>query len=65
MSTALSSGAPVGELPKVENMRVAIVTAEWNGHITNALTQGALDVFESQGFNLKDDVEVFYLTGAV
>lgn len=65
MSTALSSGAPVGELPKVENMRVAIVAAEWNGHITNALTQGALDVFKAQGFDVDKDVEVFHVPGAV
>lgn len=65
MSTALSSGAPSGALPKVENMRVAIVAAEWNGHITDALTQGALDVFKAQGFDLDDDVEVFHVPGAV
>lgn len=65
MSTALSSGAPSGALPKVENMRVAIVAAEWNGHITGALTQGALDVFKAQGFDLDDDVEVFHVPGAV
>lgn len=65
MSTALSSGAPSGALPKVENMRVAIVSAEWNGHITGALTQGALDVFKAQGFDLDNDVEVFQVPGAV
>ena len=43
MSTSLSNGAPLGALPKVENMRVAIVAAEWNGHITSALTDGAVE----------------------
>ena len=34
MSTSLAGAAPKGNLPKVDNMRVAIVAAEWNGHIT-------------------------------
>jgi 6,7-dimethyl-8-ribityllumazine synthase len=64
MSTSLSNGAPSGALPKVENMRVAIVAAEWNGHITGALTEGAVDLFKSQGF-ADEDVEIFHVPGAV
>ena len=64
MSTSLSNGAPTSALPKVENMRVAIVAAEWNGHITSALTNGALEVFKNQGFAL-DDVKVYHEPGAV
>lgn len=64
MSTSLSTGAPQGALPKVENMRVAIVAAEWNGHITGALTQGALDVFRREGF-ADEDVDVYHVPGAV
>ena len=57
MSTSLSNGAPSGALPKVENMRVAIVAAEWNGHITGALADGAVELFKSQGF-ADEDVEI-------
>lgn len=64
MSTSLSGAAPSGALPKVENMRVAIVAAEWNGHITGALTDGALKVFEEQGFD-SENVSVFHVPGAV
>ncbi|MBQ7041721.1 MAG: 6,7-dimethyl-8-ribityllumazine synthase [Muribaculaceae bacterium] len=64
MSTSLSNGAPSGALPKVENMRVAIVAAEWNGHITGALTDGAVELFKSQGF-ADEDVEIFQVPGAV
>ena len=64
MSTSLSNGAPSGALPKVENMRVAIVAAEWNGHITGALTDGAVELFKSQGF-ADEDVEIFRVPGAV
>lgn len=64
MSTALSTGAPAGALPKVEGMRVAIVQAEWNEHITGALTAGALEVFGREGFEA-DQVHVFKVPGAV
>ena len=64
MSTSLAGAAPTGALPKIDNLRVAIVRAEWNGHITSRLTQGAIDVFKAQG--LQDgDVEVFDVPGAV
>lgn len=64
MSTSLSHSAPTGPLPQIENIRCAIVQAEWNGHITGALTQGALDLFKREGF-ADSDVEVFKVPGAV
>lgn len=64
MSTSLAGAAPQGALPKVENMRVAIVRAEWNGHITSKLTEGALEVFKREGI-ANGDVEVFDVPGAV
>lgn len=64
MSTAISTAAPHGALPRVEGMRVAIVQAEWNEKITGALTQGALDVFRREGFS-DEDVQVFKVPGAV
>jgi 6,7-dimethyl-8-ribityllumazine synthase len=65
MSTQLSNGAPHQSLPKVDNLRVAIVTAEWNSHITHALRDGALEVFKNQGLNLKKDVDCYDVPGAV
>jgi 6,7-dimethyl-8-ribityllumazine synthase len=65
MSTQLSNGAPRQALPKVEDMRVAIVTAEWNAHITHALRDGALDVFKNYGMDVKKDVDCFDVPGAV
>ena len=64
MATNLSHSAPQGAIPKVENMRVAIVAAEWNAHITGALTDGALNVFKSQGL-ADEDVDVYHVPGAV
>lgn len=65
MSTSIAGAAPQGNLPQVENMRVAIATAEWNGHITSALRDGALEVFRREGFDLKEDVDCFDVPGAV
>lgn len=64
MSTSIAGAAPGGALPKVGNMRVAIVAAEWNGHITDALTEGALEVFRNEGFK-EENVSVFHVPGAV
>lgn len=64
MSTALAGAAPSGELPKVEDMRVAIVTAQWNGHITSRLAQSAMNVFKAEGFT-DEQVELFEVPGAV
>lgn len=65
MSTGLKGGAPAGALPEVDNMRVAIVAAEWNGHITSRLTEGALGVLRDAGLDMDEDVQVFHVPGAV
>ncbi len=62
MSTALSTGAPHGQLPKLNpRAKVAIVTAEWNAHITEALTSGATALLDSEGVAY----DVFHVPGAV
>ena len=65
MSTNNKNAAPAGKLPHVDGLRVAIVAAEWNGHITSALTEGALDVFKAQGYDVENQVDVFHVPGAV
>lgn len=64
MSTSLKHSAPEGALPKAEGKRVAIVTAEWNRHITAALRDGAVDTLRSAGV-ADDDIELFDVPGAV
>lgn len=62
MSTALSAGAPKGELPRLaKDCNVAIVAAEWNGHITGALTHGATELLDAQGVGYR----VYHVPGAV
>lgn len=64
MATANKNSAPDGPLPKVDDMTVGIVVAEWNGHITSALLDGALDTFRREGFD-DDQIKVFHVPGAV
>lgn len=64
MSTSLAGAAPKGKLPETDNMRVAIVAAEWNSHITSRLTQGALEVFKAERF-ADDQVDCYQVPGAV
>lgn len=60
----MSTNTPNSPLPKVENMRVAIVAAEWNGNVTSRLAEGAMAVFKEQGF-ADDQVDRFDVPGAV
>lgn len=64
MSTELHSASTGSPLPKVDDMHVAIVRAEWNDRITGALTQGALDVFRREGFD-DSQVDIYDVPGAV
>jgi 6,7-dimethyl-8-ribityllumazine synthase len=60
----MSQNTPKEALPKVKDLRVAIVRAQWNGHITSALVDGALAVFNEAGLK-KGDVDVFDVPGTV
>lgn len=64
MSTSLQGGAPKSVLPFIEDIRVAIVQAEWNSEITDRLTEGALDVFRTQKIS-EEQVDVFKVPGTV
>ena len=64
MSTNLSGAAPSGALPSTENMRFAIVAAEWNAHITDALTDGALTLLKNNGV-ADEDIDVYRVPGTV
>ena len=47
-----------------DDIRVAIIAAEWNGHITSELTRGAIDTLKAHGIS-DDSIEVFQVPGAV
>ena len=60
----MSTSTPTSALPAVEGKRIALVTAEWNGHITSALRDGALDTLHANGF-ADDDIDCYDVPGAV
>ena len=49
-------------LPHVDGLTVGIVCAEWNNQITDALLQGALDLFAQEGY---EDITVAHVPGTV
>ena len=53
------------QLPVVADMRVGIVTAEWNSHITEAMTADAVSVLGNAGLDADNDISVFHVPGAV
>ena len=62
----MSQHTPTGAIPQVDGLRVAIVAAEWNGHITSLLAQGAIDRFKELGYTGKDDeIRLFHVPGTV
>lgn len=52
------------ELPKLEQLRVGIVAAKWNRHITDALIDGALKVFADEGYD-RSCIDVMRVPGTV
>ena len=65
MSTELRvNDKPQTPLPKVEGLRVGIVVAEWNAHVTEALLAGALEVFKNEGY-LIENILVEHVPGTV
>ena len=60
----MSDNKPVSKLPKIDNMRAAIVRAEWNGHITRKLADSAVATLKNYGV-AESDIEIFDVPGAV
>ncbi|MDE7125940.1 MAG: 6,7-dimethyl-8-ribityllumazine synthase, partial [Muribaculaceae bacterium] len=65
MSTSTPGAAPAGTLPKIENLNIAIVRAQWNGHITSALADGAVEILRKEGYDIDSQVHIFEVPGAV
>lgn len=47
----------------IDGIRVAIIAARWNSHITDSLLDGAVRAFERHGV-VKTDMDVFRVPGA-
>lgn len=60
----MSQHSPQSALPKLEDVRIAIAVAEWNGHITSRLRDGAVDTLRAYGLD-GDSIAVVDVPGAV
>ncbi|MCM1076873.1 MAG: 6,7-dimethyl-8-ribityllumazine synthase [Bacteroides sp.] len=60
----MSQFTPQSALPQLENIRIAIAVAEWNGHITGALRDGAVNLLRNYGVG-DEDIAVVSVPGAV
>lgn len=60
----MSKHLPTSALPVINNMRVAIVRAEWNSHITHRLSDSAVNVLKNNGIAEKD-IALFDVPGTV
>ena len=60
----MSTSAPISPLPDAADIKVAIVKALWNGHITGALTDSAVATFKAQGID-NENIDIFEVPGAV
>ena len=60
----MSTSAPISPLPDAADIKVAIVKALWNGHITDALTDSAVATFNAQGID-NENIDIFEVPGAV
>lgn len=60
----MSTNIPTLTLPKLDNARVAIAVAQWNGHITSELCRGAVETLLANGFK-KKDIDIYPVPGAV
>ncbi len=63
MATKDLSAYDATKVPSAQGMRFAVVTSEWNEHITFALRDGAINSLLKFDTN-KEDIDVFYVPGA-
>ncbi len=60
----MSQNTPTSPVPHLEDVRIAVAVAEWNGEITSLLCEGALETLKRNGLK-DDDIEVFHVPGAI
>lgn len=63
MATTDLSAYDASTVPPAQGMRIAIVTSEWNEHITFALRDGAIATLAKHGVK-EEDTDLYYVPGA-
>ena len=64
MSTELHAGYTAGELPHLDDFKVAIVAAKWNNNVTDALLNGAVERLIQAGYTM-DDITIQRVPGTI
>lgn len=60
----MSTSKPQNIFETPEDVRVAVITAQWNGHITSRLEESAVATLKARGLN-DDDIDIYKVPGAV
>ncbi len=60
----MSTNTPQLNVKAPEGVRIAIAVAQWNGHITSALCEGAVTTLKQAGMS-DNDIDVYHVPGAV
>lgn len=60
----MSTAVPTSPVPKLDNVRIGIAVAEWNGQITSALCKSAVATLKNNGLTDKD-IEIYNVPGAI
>lgn len=60
----MSQSIPTSPVPQIGAAKIAIAVAEWNGHITGRLLEGAVATLRDYGFK-DEDIAVCHVPGAV
>lgn len=64
MSTITAQPGLNAPLPKLEDLRIALVSTLWNSDVTDRLTAGAQELMQREGYHA-DQLQVFHVPGAV
>lgn len=61
----MSQHSPTTPPPTLDNLRIAIVSTEWNSAITDRLVDNANQRIIELGYDPEETTEIFYVPGAV
>lgn len=64
MSTITAQPGLNAPLPKLEDLRIALVSTLWNSDVTDRLTAGAQELMQREGYDA-EQLQVFHVPGAV
>lgn len=61
----MSQHVPTKKAPHLKDVRIAIISAEWNAHINQLMVNSALKELQKLGLRPEEDINVFEVPGAI